>query len=417
MVVVEDRGCLQDMAADDLQLERMRTKSREDRLQEMEEELAVEKHAKATTKKQISQKRCNAQTKSSPSKYVQVLDILIKDQRQIIKDLGFGELLKFKLTYQSIYIIEFLLDSTDPKSLVTCVGGKDRSLHIDQNAVHCVLGVPTGRGDDLPHYEDENSELNKLKSELGLTKDSKITYDMLREKIEKGGTDDLTIRCFFLVLFSTLLFPGTQLFITGRQAAMTRSTDELKTINWAKVVVDDIRAAVNKWRTRGSTEERSSICCCATFMMFRSVNNSCYSIATGEDRLREMEEELAVEKAHTTAAPGELLGSDPAQYGAAFGRVAECLGKLHDTLGAWSLNAGRAIAADVTEYLLACCLSRDPAFRQETVLEGIMCADDSEEASLRERVRDVAQRFANENPVMAVMAPVAQDDDEGGVEA
>jgi hypothetical protein len=116
-------------------------------------------------------------------------------------------------------------------------------------------------------------ELNKLKSELGLTKDSRITYDMLLNKIEKGGTDDLTIRCFFLVLFSTLLSPGTRLFITGRQAAMARSTDELKTINWAKVVVDGIRAAVNKWHTRGSTEKRSSICCCATFMM---VCDHCY---------------------------------------------------------------------------------------------------------------------------------------------
>jgi hypothetical protein len=153
------------------------------------------------------------------------------------------------------------------------MGGKDRSLPIHQNAVHCVLGVPIGRGDDLPHYEDENLELNNLKSELGLTKDSRITYEMLLKKIEKGGTDDLTIRCFFLVLFSSLLFPGTQLFITGCQAAMTRSIDELKTINWAKVVVDGIRAAVNKWHTRGSTEKRSSICCCATFMM---VCDHCY---------------------------------------------------------------------------------------------------------------------------------------------
>lgn len=101
------------------------------------------------------------------------------------KDVGFRELLKFKLTYQSIYIIEFLLNSTDPKSLVTCVGGKDRSFHIDQNAVHCVLGVPTQRGDDLPHYVDENTELNKLKSELGLTKDSKITDDLLRGDQER----------------------------------------------------------------------------------------------------------------------------------------------------------------------------------------------------------------------------------------
>ncbi|KAL5674536.1 hypothetical protein ACJX0J_018842 [Zea mays] len=228
--------------------------------------------------------RCNAQTKSSPSKYVQVLGILTKDQREIIKDLGFGELLKFKLTYQSIYIIEFLLNSTDPKSLVTCMGGKDRSLPIHQNAVHCVLGVPIGRGDDLPHYEDENLELNNLKSELGLTKDSRITYEMLLKKIEKGGTDDLTIRCFFLVLFSSLLFPGTQLFITGCQAAMTRSIDELKTINWAKVVVDGIRAAVNKWHTRGSTEKRSSICCCATFMMLYYLDHLNYVNALPLDR-------------------------------------------------------------------------------------------------------------------------------------
>jgi hypothetical protein len=219
--------------------------------------------------------RCNAQTKSSVRKYVKVLQILTSDQKKIIEDMGFEKLLEFKLTYQSIYLIQFLLDNTNPQTLVICVGGGDKLLPIHQNAVHCVLGVPTGSGDDIPHYDDESSELDKLKSELGLTKDSAIMYNMLIDKIKEGGTDELTIRCFFLVLFSTLLFPSTQIFITGRQAAMTRSTKDLKTVNWAKVIVDDIRAAVNKSRTRGST--RSSICCCTTFL---TVCNHCYICTT-----------------------------------------------------------------------------------------------------------------------------------------
>ncbi|XP_034580669.1 uncharacterized protein [Setaria viridis] len=74
----------------------------------------------------------------------------------------------------------------------------------------------------------------------------------------------------------------------------------------------------------------------------------------------------------------------------------------------------RTVAAETAEYVLACCLSRDPSFRLEIVLEGV-AADEVDK--LRGRARETALRLAqimvrNDSP------PQAGDDSDGdGVDA
>jgi len=186
---------------------------------------------------------------SSPKCVVDAIAALSQDQKNKIKELGFGELLKFSLDgFGDRYMLEFLMDHTDPENMEIRVGGGDKNLPINEHVVQCVLGVPTGKGRDTPDSPYMESELNNLRTELGVKTD-KIKSSDLIAKINGGGTDYLTIRCFFILLCYKLLLPGSQNHVTEREVALTKSPKDIAEVNWAKAVVDNLRLAARKWHS------------------------------------------------------------------------------------------------------------------------------------------------------------------------
>jgi hypothetical protein len=84
--------------------------------------------------------------------------------------------------------------------------------------------------------------------------------------------------------------------------------------------------------------------------------------------------------------------------------------RLEEEYGQLPTEEERAVAVETAEYVLACCLSRDPSFRPEMVLEGVVAADEVEERVLRDRARETALRVAE------IMVRI-DDDDGDGVDA
>lgn len=114
------------------------------------------------------------------------------------------------------------MDRIDPVEMVISTGS-GRSITSTPHAVNYVLGIPCG-GSDAPMVTQVagTSELAELKHLLGVEQNSNIKNVMLIERIKIGGTDALTIRCFFLLVFSKLLFPTTNINITGRMICSRR---------------------------------------------------------------------------------------------------------------------------------------------------------------------------------------------------
>jgi hypothetical protein len=102
----------------------------------------------------------------------------------------------------------FLLDRLDTNSMVVRVP-PNIELPVNKPAVDAVLGVPAGT-EGIP--EKSSKELSNAKRELmaqlGIAT-NKITVTRLLEEVAKGNTDDLSMECFFLVIFNRLLFSRT----------------------------------------------------------------------------------------------------------------------------------------------------------------------------------------------------------------
>ena len=66
--------------------------------------------------------------RSSPKCVVDAIAALSLDQKNKIKELGFGELLKFSLDgFGDRYMLEFLMDHTDPENMEIRVGEEIRT--------------------------------------------------------------------------------------------------------------------------------------------------------------------------------------------------------------------------------------------------------------------------------------------------
>ncbi|XP_025804681.1 uncharacterized protein LOC112883572 isoform X3 [Panicum hallii] len=243
-----------------------------------------------------SQKRCDINMRSSPKCVVDAIAALSLDQKNKIKELGFGELLKFSLDgFGDRYMLEFLMDHTDPENMEIRVGGGDKNLPINEHVVQCVLGVPTGKGRDTPDYPNMESELNNLRTELGVKTD-KIKSSDLIAKINGGGTDYLTIRCFFILLCYKLLLPSSQNHVTEREVALTKSPKDIAEVNWAKAVVDNLRLAARKWHSNklAVSKKKRTLSGCVACLLFRSMVGTCYSMGS-----RQLVPNISIEPLHS----------------------------------------------------------------------------------------------------------------------
>jgi hypothetical protein len=143
--------------------------------------------------------RCN------PQDVIASINILNERQREAIRRKSFSNILD--MTVDALCNrshLQWLMDKLDHKDMTIRLGlGKE--LKITKDNVHLILGVPN-HGGGKPLGIDEAVAASNLRAELGLAK-VELNVTFLHDRLRKGEDDDLTIRCFFLILFNRLLFP------------------------------------------------------------------------------------------------------------------------------------------------------------------------------------------------------------------
>ena len=101
----------------------------------------------------------------------------------------------------------YLLDRVDTNNMVLCVPPNIK-LPLNKTVAEAVLGVPAGTEGILKKSRKELSNAKReLMAQLGIAT-NKIIVPRLLEEVAKGNADDLSMICFFLMIFNKLLFSG-----------------------------------------------------------------------------------------------------------------------------------------------------------------------------------------------------------------
>ena len=94
-------------------------------------------------------------------------------------------------------------------------------------------------------WYEEVDAVGRLKKQLKISKDE-FDIATLQEIIVKGRDDDLSIRCFFLILFNQLLFLTSSWSISNNEVLMTEDMDRLLDIYWCQLVFNNLCEATAK---------------------------------------------------------------------------------------------------------------------------------------------------------------------------
>uniref|UniRef100_A0A0E0LIX6 Ubiquitin-like protease family profile domain-containing protein n=1 Tax=Oryza punctata TaxID=4537 RepID=A0A0E0LIX6_ORYPU len=203
-----------------------------------------------------------------PNAILEMVGSLNKPQRDRLHALGFDWVFKFRMNgLRSSELIEYLMDCLDPDSMCLDLGGRGK-LPVTPDVVHCVLGLQNGHLD--PPVVSDTAPLDPIREELGLGKKEKISSSSILDRIKMGGTDDFTMQCILMILFSKLLAPESSSDITGNIVNMVSKNLELyKDMALCKFVVDHLRWSAERWKSG----KRSTVYGCTALLVVYYLDN------------------------------------------------------------------------------------------------------------------------------------------------
>ena len=203
--------------------------------------------------------RCN------PQDVIASINILNERQREAIRRKGFSTILDMTVdALCSRSHLQWLMDKLDPKDM-TIRPGPGKELKITKDIVHLILGVPN-HGGGKPLGIDEAVAASNLRAELGVAKDE-FNVAFLQDRLRKGEDDDLSIRCFFLILFNRLLFPTASWGITYHEVLLTEEMHRFHEIDWCQLIFNDLCEAAKKWHNRITTNVSTTIYGCSIVVL------------------------------------------------------------------------------------------------------------------------------------------------------
>jgi hypothetical protein len=129
------------------------------------------------------------------------------------------------------------------------------------------LGLPcAGGGREFTDWYGEVDAAAKLRRDLNVGKEE---FDVvkLQGKIVLGNDDELSIRCFFLILFNRLLFPSASWGITNNEVLMTSNMARMADIDWCQLVYTDLCDAATRWHKRNKTNITTTIYGCSLIVL------------------------------------------------------------------------------------------------------------------------------------------------------
>jgi len=183
----------------------------------------------------VLQKAPRWNVRSYPKRIHNLLNGLSTEQKKIfLEDTGFDKLLQFKLERNiPPAFLQWLYKRIDHHTMTIRLGpGKE--LKLTKEVFYRILGLPkTGaQQEKIEEWSLRKDEAKDLRKALKITELKEFNPDILIQHVKKKGTDELTKRCFFIVLFNCMLFCTGSWVISNNEIMRTADMSNFHKIDW-----------------------------------------------------------------------------------------------------------------------------------------------------------------------------------------
>ncbi|CAI9260749.1 unnamed protein product [Lactuca saligna] len=193
--------------------------------------------SKKTKKKSMVKEFYSMKNRCSPEALLSIILGMSKEQKEFVRSMGFGALLKMKITDIPLKLGFYVLQKFDYERMVIDIEGKE--LKVTAESVHDMLGIPIGgtKLTQLDQWPKDDTSYDEWKQQF--KKDSIIRLSAIENVIVSTTQADFNFKLNFLVLFVNTFCESTSM---GRcnlfpLSYISRKTD-ISNIDWCSYVLD-----------------------------------------------------------------------------------------------------------------------------------------------------------------------------------
>ena len=160
----------------------------------------------------------------------------------LVKQMGFGDLLKIDDCYVPRVFAQWIADHTFPEAESICIN--DKTIPLTPDSVKDVLNIPSGT---LPVESDEEAGKVAFLALFGVTEVPPISFfgnKIISETLEDG----VFCRCFMIVSLGTFLCPNSNTKPSTKYMGALIDVDNIKHRNWCKFVHKWLMTYIAKYR-------------------------------------------------------------------------------------------------------------------------------------------------------------------------
>nr|KAJ0207451.1 hypothetical protein LSAT_V11C500239110 [Lactuca sativa] len=194
-------------------------------------------HQSGKPKKPVVKEFYSMKNRCSRESLLSIILGLRKEQKECVRSMGFGALLKMKITDIPLKLGFYVLQKFDYERMVIDIEGKE--LKVTTESIHDMLGIPIGYGEWKQQFK----------------KDSIIRLSAIKNVIVSTTQADLNFQLNFVVLFLNTFCESASMGICNlfRLSYISRKID-ISNIDWCSYVLDCLVRTKNSYIPYSDTD-------------------------------------------------------------------------------------------------------------------------------------------------------------------
>ncbi|GJN36978.1 hypothetical protein PR202_gb25887 [Eleusine coracana subsp. coracana] len=225
-----------------------------------------------------------ANVRCIPKKVYETIQKLSRHQRTELEKLGWKDFLKFRTdALECRELLVWLMNRIDAEAM--CIPLDDgKKIYMKPIHLKTAFGLPSG-GVELKQYSarKQSQELSNMRNLLHVS--SNVTVERCLAEIADKRNDELSLRCFFMIISARLLFCRPKFHIGMEDICFSLDYQTLGQSDICGAVFRQLQNSIRDWQRSISTNK--SLSGCSLFLMIKKTSDTPYFVESEEEHERD----------------------------------------------------------------------------------------------------------------------------------